>query len=94
MLLLFDLSEFVLSVRVELSVSLGDVFNLRRLILETSLCLASELLDGVVVTLSLSVHDVLVMEILICSQKVFDVAKWDLTLTLDVTSNQFPNLSK
>lgn len=74
MLLLFVISKFILTVRVEFSIVLGDVFNFRWLIDEASVGLATQFSWVEFKPGSFSVNDVLMVEILVRSQEVLDVA--------------------
>ena len=74
MLVLFVLSDLVLAVRVQLSVVLGDVLDLRGLEHKAELGLSAQVFGINTTAGSLGVHDVLVVEILDGSQEIFAVA--------------------
>jgi hypothetical protein len=87
MLLLFVFGEFILAIRVQVSVVFCNVLYFRWFVYEASVCLATELFNVDTQPLSLSINDILMMEVLDSSQKVFDVAQLYLSLAFDISSN-------
>ena len=94
MLLLLEFGQFVLPIRVKLSIVFGDVLDFRGFEDETHISLASNLSWVESQASSLRVDDVLMVEILVSSQEVLYVAKRNLTSTLNITSNHFPNFGQ
>ena len=87
--------QLVLAVRVQVDVLSSDELDLLRGEEEAGLGLATHV-HGVDVgrVLPFQVHDVLVVEVLDCSQQVLAVAQRDETLTLVVTADALPNVCK
>lgn len=88
------LSQLVLSVSIKEAVGLGNVFNLVWLEEEALVGLATEVIWVDLVSLSLGVNDVLMVEVLDGSHEVLAVIDWNLTLSFFITSNVSPNVGE